>query len=183
METNKTKLWQVILGILILVGAGILIATTPKPQPQTPPVDSNSDDDGDDVTQNPNVNATQMCYIWNTEAGDKAQLSMDIRGEDVTGEFNWLPAEKDKKTGIFKGKISAVDPKTMARTITASWNVSAEGMTATEELRIIMGEGTANPGFGEMKEVGNGVFVYADPTKIDYSLNLSQTDCGDSAMN
>ena len=128
------------------------------------------------------VDSTQLCFIWNTEAGDLALLSMDLQGEDVMGEFYFLPAEKDRKVGIYQGKVSAVDDMTMSRTIDAFWQAEAEGTQAIEELRIIFGEGTANPGFGEMKDRGDGVYVYADPANISYALNLQETDCGDEIL-
>jgi hypothetical protein len=123
---------------------------------------------------------TMHIPIWTV--GDKAMLSMDIRGENVIGEFNWLPAEKDKKTGVFKGTVGAVDPYEMARTVNAWWETSAEGMTNTEQIIIKFGEGTANVAFGEMKEDEMGRWVYADKANLSYEPNLSQTDCGDEAM-
>lgn len=175
---NKTKTWQIVLGILILIALGILIATLPAKEPTVP----TDNEVGENVWEDPNVTATQLCFIWNTEAGDKAQISMDIRGNQVIGEFNWVPAEKDSKTGIFEGTISDVDPKMMARTVHALWEASAEGATVMEELKIIVGEGTASPGFGEMRDRGDGVYVYADPDNLSYAPNLSDTDCGDEAM-
>ncbi len=134
------------------------------------------------VSTVPSADHQELCFLWNTEAGDKATIVMDISGSEVTGNFNWLPAEKDKKTGPFKGTISAVDPVLMGRTIDALWETSAEGMTVTEELKIIMGEGNAAAGFGEMKDRGDGVYVYADPEHLSYVPNLTDTDCSDSAL-
>ena len=70
----------------------------------------------------------------------------------------------------------------ISRRINAIWETKAEGMTVNEELKIIFGEGTANIGFGEMKDRGDGVYVYANPDKLSYEPNLSDTDCGDEAM-
>jgi hypothetical protein len=108
---------------------------------------------------------------------------MDIRGDKVAGEFNWLPKEKDKKTGVFLGTVSGVDPVTMDRRVNAIWDASAEGMTNKEELVIKFGKGIASPGFGAMVNSDSGVYIYSDPAHISYDLNLSQTDCGDAAMN
>lgn len=124
----------------------------------------------------------QLCYIWNTEAGDKATLTMNIDDSNVSGEFDWLPAEKDKKTGDFKGTIDSLD-NAGNKIANVMWDTHAEGMNTTEELKINFNDTIASPGFGEMKDRGDGVYVYADSTKIDYSLNLQQTDCADSAMN
>lgn len=177
--TYYMKNTYAIIIVLLLIGAGIWVAKMPKDNSPANEVGNTAGD----TFQNPDVNATQLCYIWNTEAGDKAQLSMDIRGNEVTGEFNWLPAEKDKKTGIFTGTVSAADPVTMNRTVNAIWNTSAEGMTNKEELRIVFGKGIAAAGFGEMVNSDHGVYIYADPDHLSYDPSLSQTDCADEAMN
>ena len=44
-----------------------------------------------------------------------------------------------------------------------------------EELKIIIDETIASPGFGEMKDRGDGVYMYANPENINYDLNLSLT--------
>ncbi len=171
------KIVSILIILIILFAVAFLMAQVPHKEviKNTPPVD-------DSVFQDPNMNARQLCFIWNTEAGDKAQLSMDLRADQVIGELNWLPAEKDKKTGIFRGTVSPVDKMSMSRTVHALWDVSAEGVTNKEELIIKFGEGTANIGFGEMKLGPDGVWVYADPEHLSYEPNLSDTDCGDEAM-
>lgn len=138
------------------------------------PVATNTPDD-----INTEILTEQVCYIWNTEAGDTALLTMDISGTDVVGEFNWLPAEKDKKTGIFNGIIS--DDGTN-KIVNAIWSTSAEGMTAQEELKIIIEGDIAKVGFGEMKDNGSGAYVYANPDEISYAPSLQKTDCSNSAM-
>jgi hypothetical protein len=134
-----------------------------------------------EIDLSPEAEATQTCYIWNTEAGDRAMISMDIRNDNVIGEFYWLPFAKDSKTGIFKGTVSSPDLLTLNRTIDALWEASGEGVTNNEELRIVFGEGIASPGFGEMALEGS-VYRYAEPKNISYPINLQQTDCGDEAM-
>jgi hypothetical protein len=136
------------------------------------------------AVQTPVGETRELCYIWNTEAGDSATLRMAIvDGTKITGSLNIIPAEKDKKTGHIVGTAGPVDPKMMARTADLIWTASAEGMTNKEELKVIFGEGMATPGFGEMKlRESDGVYVYADPTKISYTLPLQQTDCGDPAV-
>jgi len=129
--------------------------------------------------ENPNISAEQLCFIWNTEAGDSMKLSMDIRGSEVIGEVYFLPAEKDKKTGVFSGVIT---DNFDSATINGWWKAMAEGVTNVEEIKIIIGEGMANVGFGEMKDRGDGVYIYANPENLSYEPNLSQTDCGDEAM-
>ncbi len=180
METNNTKTWQIILALIVIGAMVWLIMKKPAVTPE--PENSGTADNTTDPSQDPNVASEQLCYIWNTEAGDKAQLAMDIRGTDVMGELNWLPFEKDKKTGVFIGSVSAVDPVTQKRMVNAWWQASAEGSTVSEQLIIKFGGGVANVGFGEMKDDGTGQYVYANPQNLSYEPNLAQTDCGDEAM-
>lgn len=133
----------------------------------------------------PSVESRELCYIWNTEAGDSATLRMTLSGEggkDVKGSFVYKPFEKDSRQGDFVGTAGPLDQQMMARTAQLMWTVSGEGMTNQEELYVIFGDGIASPGFGEMKDRGDGVYVYANPENISYDLNLQQTDCGDTAV-
>ncbi len=176
------KTFKSILIIVIGLALSAVVLRSVKTKNNPTPVGPATSDTSNGIDLSPEVNAKQLCYQWNTPAGDKALLSMDIRGENVIGEFNWLPAEKDKKTGIFTGTVTPLDQKTMSRTANVFWDTNGEGMKVTEELKIIFGEGMANVGFGEMKDRGDGVYVYANPDKLSYEPSLSQTDCGDNAM-
>ncbi|MEK7140191.1 MAG: hypothetical protein AAB815_00225 [Patescibacteria group bacterium] len=112
---------------------------------------------------------------------DRYTLRLVLDGEKVTGELNFLPAEKDSKVGEFEGTTGAVDPKMMARKADLWWYSFGEGISVKEELKIIFGEGTASIGFGEMKDRGDGVYVYKDSTKISYNLELTDVACLDLA--
>ncbi len=134
------------------------------------------------ATPSDTADVRELCYIWNTEAGDSATLRMAItNGTQVKGSFNFLPAEKDSKTGPIAGTAGPVDPKAMARTADLIWTASGEGSTNKEQLKVIFGEGTAAAGFGEMKEGADGTWVYAHPDALSYAPTLQQTDCGDPA--
>ncbi len=124
-----------------------------------------------------------LCFTRNTEDGGKANIVMNIAGDKVTGTFDWAPAERDRKSGPFDGTISPVDKFIMGRTLDVWWNATAEGKTATEQLKIIMGEGNAAPAFGEMKDRGDGVFVYAHPEKLVFEPNLTDVDCKTERVN
>jgi len=104
---------------------------------------------------------------------------MVLDGTKVSGELKFFPAEKDSKVGSFTGDVSAVDPYSMARTVTAMWDTYAEGMHTTEELSIIFGEGTASIGFGPMVDRGDGVYVYEESDEILYNLHLTDIACSD----
>jgi hypothetical protein len=165
------KYFKYVLLIAVVVLVAVIAIKTPK-KAAAP--------ENNEIDLSPEVNAEQLCYIWNTEAGDKAMLSMDIREENVIGEFYWLPAEKDRKTGIFKGKVyspSTIFPE--YDQMFGVWEASGEGVTNKEQLSILFDENIAMPGFGEMK-LENGVYVYGDD--VSYGPNLQRTDCGDEAM-
>jgi hypothetical protein len=110
---------------------------------------------------------------------DQYTLRLNLSGEKVKGELNLLPRDKDRKTGEIEGTVGKVDPKMMARQADLWWFTSTEGMSVKEELRIIFGEGTAEIGFGEMMDRGDGVYVYKDTTKLNYSLQLTDVACTD----
>jgi hypothetical protein len=138
-----------------------------------------------DVAVAPTDNSIDICYIWNTEAGDSASLRMNFSGNggvDVKGSLSLQPAEKDTKSGTFVGIAGPVDQTSMSRMAKLVWNASGEGVTNTEELYIKFGEGNAAPGFGNMQDDGHGVYVYADPNAVTYPINFQQTDCSDPAL-
>ncbi len=130
----------------------------------------------------PKTTNEQLCYIWNTEAGDRAKLSIDIREQKATGEFYWLLAKNEPKTGIFIGTVSPVDTTSMKQVISALWDSKKGAKTQKEEIIIIFGKGIANVGFGAMKDRGDGVYAYTNPEKLSYEPNLQQTNCSDEAM-
>lgn len=138
-----------------------------------------------DINQE-NTKPTELCFAKfgtpnNDGLYDKYTLRLMLDGEKATGELNFLPAEKDKKIGEFKGTVGPVDKKMMARTADLWWFTFAEGMNTEEQLRIIFGEGTASVGFGEMVDRGDGVYVYKDPNNLSYTLNLTDVSCSDLA--
>lgn len=110
---------------------------------------------------------------------DKYTLRLLLDGEKATGELNLIPKDKDRKIGEFKGTITTVDPKMIARTANLQWFTFAEGMNVEEELKIILGVGKASVGFGEMVLKADGTYVYKDPKKIAYNLSLMDVACSD----
>jgi hypothetical protein len=130
------------------------------------------------------VASEKKCYIWSTEAGDKATLSYIVTnlGDVATGSFNYVPAEKDKKTGDFNGTISPSKDVQGNLTIHGWWNASAEGTTNKEEIIINVGDSIAAVGFGEMKLQADGSYMYADPNNLSYQPPLQRTDCTDAAL-
>ena len=122
-------------GVLIVIAAIIAaillsnkkepVAVIPEPQPAQP---------------------VEMCYQYTKKQpsgySDRALLKMTLTGTggaQVTGEYKNLPAEKDSKVGTFTGTVGPMNPKISARTADVWWNSMAEGMTVTEQLKIVFG--------------------------------------------
>lgn len=131
-----------------------------------------------------NSKPTELCFAKfgvPNKSGfyDKYTLRLILDGSTAKGELNFLPAEKDRKTGEISGTVSAVDKIMMARTADLWWFNFAEGMSAQEQVKIIFGEGVASVGFGEMVDRGDGVYVYKDPKNIKYNLELKDVACSD----
>ncbi len=152
-----------IIAVVLLSNKKEPIAVTPEPQP---------------------TQSVEMCYQYSevTPSGfyDRAFLKMTLAGTGgtkVVGQYKDLPAEKDSKVGTFEGIAGPMDPKISARTADVWWNSMAEGMTVTEQLKIVFGEGSATAQFGEMVDRGDGTYVYKDPIKLTNGFQMSQTDC------
>ena len=119
----------------------------------------------------------EICYY--TEVGqdpamiDIAWLRVNFDGDFVTGEFQNIPAQTDSKIGEFSGNLSSIDPSSMTQKADLWWQAFAEGMLATEQLKIRFGEDAAEVGYGEMTPDDQGRYVYTDPENISYWQPLS----------
>lgn len=122
-----------------------------------------------------------MCYQYSKETSrgfvDRVWLQMNIRGSNVTGEYQSLLAEKDSKVGKFSGTVGPMDPKISGRIADVWWDSEGEGMSVTEQLKIEFGEGSAVALGGEMMDRGDGTYVYKDATQIASGPQMSQIDC------
>jgi hypothetical protein len=137
------------------------------------------------VASEPETKA-ELCFAKyedsaDSEFEDAYTLRINIDGEKATGALRLLPAEKDALVGTFEGTVSPADQASQSRSAHLWWNTEGEGMTAKQELAIMIKEGMANVGFGEMMDRGDGVYVYKDPAKVDYSFALPSISCEDFA--
>jgi len=123
----------------------------------------------------------QMCFYQETKTPrglyDISWVKMSILGNNVSGEFRYLPAEKDSKIGTFEGTVGEVDKQSMSRTAIVWWDTLAEGIKNREQLQIKFGEGTAVAGFGEMIQQSEGVYIYKDIDTLTYGQNMTDISC------
>lgn len=110
----------------------------------------------------------KACYLQVT-GRDSIILSAEIKGDSITGIFNWLPYEKDKKLATFKGRLVG----NIAHTIS---NTMAEGMENKEELIFTLQDSTALVKFGEMLQGDNGVWMYKNKNTARSQV-LKKVEC------
>jgi hypothetical protein len=77
--------------------------------------------------------ATERCFL-RTEGlqnQDTTFISLNLDGEEVSGEMRWVPFEKDARRGTLSGKRSD-------STITATWTYMQEGMTDSLQVQFVL---------------------------------------------
>lgn len=72
---------------------------------------------------------------------DIEELTLVITGNQVTGMYNWLPAEKDQRKGKLTGSISG-------NTITAKYTFMQEGVEDSTNIIIQIDDDKASVGGG-----------------------------------
>lgn len=170
------KIKQVTIVLLILTIIGAVFMTIKTRKDMSVDVEENKTTDTTETKESRN-----LCYYksdkTNNDLYDTAWLKLSITGDEITGEFQHIPAEKDSKIGKFEGIMNSLDQQKMARTANVWWDSFAEGMNVKEELIIEWGEGSATVGFGEMIDRGDGVYVYKNKMDLSYLKPMSQMDC------
>ncbi|WP_417355027.1 hypothetical protein [Flavobacterium sp.] len=121
----------------------------------------------------------KMCFLQVTESKpeyapnkvirDSIVFEIERKGDSVSGIFNWLPAEKDKKLSTFKGVLSG-------KTGNAIADYSAEGMNYKEELVFTLGEDQVSIIYGEMVQGDDGIWKYKSKEAAS-TQKLSKVDC------
>lgn len=128
----------------------------------------------------PVVSGTEaVCYYSRTETATglydvyALKLNVDDAGA-ATGELVTLPAEKDAMRGTLSGSLNPIGEEYIFKGL---YRNSAEGMNNTDERIIRLAYEKASIGYGEMKENADGIYSYANPSQIDYSLSIPRIDC------
>lgn len=128
-----------------------------------------------------NTEKVAMCYFYGKDnpngVEDREWLRLDIDGNNATGEYQHLPAERDSKVGVFQGTVGEFDPYIAGRRADVWWDSMAEGMQVTEQLLLEFGEGSAVALFGEMMDRGDGTYVYRDASTATPGFPMAQVDC------
>jgi hypothetical protein len=77
-------------------------------------------------------------FPFSNEPGkaDVMSLVVVIDGDRTHGEYDWLPAEKDRRTGRFEGSVAG-------DLITATYEYTQEGLAGTTPITIRLGNARA----------------------------------------
>lgn len=88
-------------------------------------------------SENVEVATEQLCFRNeypfpdSTENIDVINLDLQIKGDSVTGNYNWLPALTDQRNGTLEGTIQN-------KTINATYRYMQEGVEDTAEITIVL---------------------------------------------
>lgn len=77
---------------------------------------------------------------------DVEELVIDLDGSSATGDYNWIPAEKDQRWGQFRGSIEN-------GVIEAEYEYEQEGQTSSTSISIVVTPTEATV-FGGSVELG-----------------------------
>ncbi len=180
MKNPFVKIPLVVLAIAILASI-----VWEQYRPQIPQVAAVPDTTTADTTiPKDDFSTTTMCYYRSTKtkAGlyDKAWLTSNIKGQNISGEYHNFPAEKDASGGTFNGTTTFDATMPTASKVATVWlNTNAEGMKSKNELLFIYDTTTASVGFGEMIASPNdaNTYLYKDKTHLTYDASIPAINC------
>jgi hypothetical protein len=118
-----------------------------------------------EVNSEENIITDNLCFQNeypfqdNPSIKDIQELTLSIEGEQVTGDYNWLPAQKDQRKGSLTGTIKN-------NIINAQYRYLQEGIEGVTELTIILNNEKAEI-TGGAPELG----LNASIAKIDCNKN------------
>ncbi len=174
----KYQFKQFILILLILLLSSLVLFTilsNNKNQIIT------TDNDKIITENNDNDEPIAYCYYQGKKTDrnfyDNFWMKIYIRDNNITGEYQSRPAEKDSKIGEFSGIILDQQDNPNSKTANVWWDSFAEGMNVTEELLISFDDKQSKILMGDMEDRGDGVYVYVDKSIIRYQLEMDNVPC------
>lgn len=115
---------------------------------------------------------TDGTYCYEYRVGqDVTNVKLVIAGNEVTGEMNWIPFEKDSGRGVLKGLRDGNE-------ITAVWIYVIEGSNQTEEVRFKIEGDQLLRKTGELVDANNdGNLKLKDPASAPYGEPYTKVAC------
>jgi hypothetical protein len=110
------------------------------------------------------------CYEYRV-GQDVTTVNLVVTGNNVTGEMNWLPYEKDSGRGTLQGTRTGNE-------ISAIWTYVIEGSNQTEEVMFkVEGEQLLRK-TGELVDANNdGNLKMKDPASAAYTETYAKVTC------
>ncbi len=118
-----------------------------------------------------NAKAT-TCYIKVENKVDTTFCSLTIIGNVVTGNYNWVPWQKDGAIGNFKGKLKG-------NIISGIYDYTIEGSQQKDEKVFMLDKGVLKEGVAEHSDPkADGISYFRDKSKIKFTSPFKTIDCG-----
>lgn len=114
------------------------------------------------------VVADKQCFLSVT-GKDSIVFEMERKGDSVSGIFNVLPYEKDKRISTYKGVLSGNEGNALG-------TYSGEGMTNVEELHFKLDGDKVIVDFGQTEQGKDGIWRYKKGEKR-YEHIIPKADC------
>lgn len=112
----------------------------------------------------------RMCFLGVT-GKDSIKLSVQLDGTNVSGNLDYLMAEKDSNTGTIIGNMHG-------DTLFADYNFASEGQQSIRQVAFLLQDRIALPGYGDMIDNG-GKMDFKDQGKISFDEKsmMKKVDC------
>ncbi|TKC07156.1 hypothetical protein [Pedobacter frigoris] len=118
----------------------------------------------------PVIKKNTECYQF-VKNKDTVSMTLNIEGEELTGDLNYKWFEKDRNSCTFAGELKG-------DTIIAEYLFDAEGMRSVRDVVFIRKDGKLYEGFGHTTEkVGKVVFTDRSQLKFGDAVVLSKVPC------
>ncbi|MFN7117335.1 MAG: hypothetical protein ACK4TA_11085 [Saprospiraceae bacterium] len=123
-----------------------------------------------DASAAPELADGSYCYQY-AVGRDTTYVNLIVNGNDVSGEMNWTPYEKDGAYGTLQGTRNGNE-------IAASWTYTIEGSNQTEAVLFKVEGDHLMRKVGELEDPNNdGNLKMKDPASATYSEHYTKVTC------
>lgn len=142
----------------LIIPAVIAIALAACTSPEGKQSMSDTVVNADTLAKPTEVEATSMCFLRTDGKNNKDTTSIElvVKDNNVTGQMNWHPFEKDSRKGALNGTLKG-------DTVYAVWTFMQEGMQDTIGLQFLINEGNLST-------------LTQKPLKLNTQTGRQQTD-------
>lgn len=173
MQKNQNIIYKILIGSIIILVIPLLFLINnrenkSKEEPQKQELETKTE-----------IKTESFCYFLsekNKDGYDTTWLKITQKDKYITGEYERVPFTTDSRKGDFQGYIESEDNFGYKKSIVIS-NTISEGSEIKEELAINFDNITAELGYGEKINSGDGVYKYYNKDNINFSKKMEYMDC------